>query len=154
MLPAIEASIDKGLDTASQRVEEGGDRKGGDEYGELGLLLLAGECVEYRLGGGHTPKVEHRQHGGERAVDEGTVYEQVYLVEPIAKDGYPYGNRNGCTRGRENRQPGPREPRWCLYRQGNDVNDGAYCVYRSSVSEPFDLLALYPDCPAQPHKHR
>ena len=34
------------------------------------------------------------KHDRERAVDEGAVDEEVYLVEPVAQDGYAHGHRH------------------------------------------------------------
>ena len=46
VLPAVEASIYERLDATAHRIEQGRDHEGGDDYGELGLLLLASECPE------------------------------------------------------------------------------------------------------------
>ncbi|HEY6690068.1 MAG TPA: hypothetical protein VI008_03400, partial [Rubrobacter sp.] len=44
----------------------------------------------------HASDVHERQHHGERTVDEGTVYDHVYVVEAVTKDGVArrkeYGN--------------------------------------------------------------
>ena len=51
------------------------------------------------LGRRHAPEVHQRKHSRERAVDEGAVYDDVYVVEAVAQDGYPYGDRNGRYQG-------------------------------------------------------
>jgi hypothetical protein len=71
--------------------EQGGDHQGGDDYGQLRLLLLPSYGAEDSLGRRYAPDVDERKHRGERTVDEGTVYESVYIIESVAEDGYPYG---------------------------------------------------------------
>jgi hypothetical protein len=47
------------------------------------LLLLAGERAEGVLQGDHAAEVEEEQHRREGAVDEGAVYDEVYVVEAV-----------------------------------------------------------------------
>ena len=89
-----------------------------------------------------------------RAVDEGTVYEDVDVVEPIAKDGYPYRYRNRRYKGYVECKPHSLEPEWGVYHYGDEVSKaGGDNVPRSSVSEPLDLLALHSYSTAQSHEH-
>ncbi len=64
----------------------------------------------------YAAKVDENQYRGEGSVDEGAVDEKVYVVEPVAKDSYPYSDRNSRCPDYENRLPGPLEPGWCVYR--------------------------------------
>ena len=57
-LPAVEAPVYEGLDAAPQGIEQRGDHESGDDNGQLGLLLLAGERTEDRLGRRHAPEVD------------------------------------------------------------------------------------------------
>src|SRR5829696_7224720 len=82
----------------------------GDHDSELRLLLLACEGAEDRLSGGYTSEVNQAQHHGQRTVDEGTVYEGVYLVKPIAHYGYPHGDREAYERRYEYHVSYPLEP--------------------------------------------
>jgi hypothetical protein len=57
VLAAIEAPVYERLDTSPQGVEECGDHQGGDDYGQLGLLLLnCYECTEECLSRSYAPK--------------------------------------------------------------------------------------------------
>jgi hypothetical protein len=94
VLLAVEAPVDEGLDASPQRIEQGSDHEGGDDYGQLRLLLLAGKHTEEHLDRRHASEVEDEQHGRQRTVDEGTVYEEVYVVEAVSQDGQPYGYRD------------------------------------------------------------
>jgi hypothetical protein len=78
VLPAVEAAIDKGLDTPPQRVEQRGYPKGGGDDREL--RFLAGQRAEERLEQNDATEVDQRERRGERAVDESAVYHQVYVV--------------------------------------------------------------------------
>src|SRR5215208_1689778 len=115
VLPAVEAAVYEGLDATSEGVEQGSDHKRGDDDGQLGLLLLATERAEDRLGCRYTSEVDQRQQEREGAVDEGAVDQEVYVIEAIAKDSYPYGDRNGFTRDCGICQCGPLEPEGCVY---------------------------------------
>jgi hypothetical protein len=90
-----------------------------------------------------------------RAVDEGAVYEGIYLVEAVSEDGYTHRDRDGWRYGYVECKPHPLEPEVCVYQPRDHV-----CKYdaanscRSSVSEPLDLLALYTCGTMQTHKQR
>ena len=56
ILAAVEAMVDKTLDVSPQGVEQCCYHKRGDDYGELGLLMLACERPEHELGRRHPPK--------------------------------------------------------------------------------------------------
>ena len=85
VLPSVETPVNKGLDAAPQRVEQGRYKEGGDHDGQLRLLRLACKRTQYRLGRRHAPEVERDQHGREGAVDEGTVDDYVYIVDGSAR---------------------------------------------------------------------
>jgi hypothetical protein len=53
---------------------------------------LASDGAEESLGRCYASEVDQRQGCRQRTVDEGVVYEEVYLVEPVAKDRYPHGD--------------------------------------------------------------
>jgi hypothetical protein len=53
----------------------------------------AGEGAQELLKEHNTPQVHSYQHRGEKAVEEGTVYKEVYVVEPVAQDRYAHRNR-------------------------------------------------------------
>jgi hypothetical protein len=71
-------------------LNKGGDHQSGDDYGELELLLLPGAGAEDGLGRRDATEVDQSQRHGKEALDEGAVYEEVYLVESVAKDGYSH----------------------------------------------------------------
>ena len=77
----------RGLNRAS-------NNEGGDNDGELGLLCLAGEGAEDDLRRSYAAEVHQRQRGGERTVDEGAVYKEVYIVEAVLEDGEAHGHGN------------------------------------------------------------
>jgi len=81
VLTAVEALVYEALDTSSEWIEHSGDNQGGDDYGELGLLLLAGEGMEDGLGGGHSAEVDECQHRREQSVDESAVDDEVYVEQ-------------------------------------------------------------------------
>src|SRR5918994_132094 len=87
VLPAVEASIYGDLYAASEGTEQGGNCQSGDYDDELLLFLVSGEGAEGVLQGGYAPEVHQREHHGQRAVDEGTVDDHVYVVEAVAEDG-------------------------------------------------------------------
>src|SRR5688572_23792526 len=93
VLPAVEAPIHERLHPPAQRVEQGGygQRRGNDGY----LRFLTGERAEGVLHGDNTTKVEESQHRGERTVDEGTVYDEVYVVEAVPQHRDPDGSGQG-----------------------------------------------------------
>src|SRR5918998_988635 len=94
VLPPVEAAVYERLVATTQRVEQRSDHQGRDDYGELWLVLLAGEAAEDSLGHRHAPEVHERQYHGERAVDEGTVYDHVYVEEACAQYRDPYRERD------------------------------------------------------------
>jgi hypothetical protein len=63
--------------------------------------VLAWEGSEDPLQYNDAPDVECHERHRERAVDEGAVDEEVYLVEPVAK----YGHADRCRKGGQ-AQPG------------------------------------------------
>src|SRR5215211_1678832 len=154
VLAAVEAAVNEGLDAPTHRVEERRYREGGDHHGQLRLLLLSGEEAENCLYRRHAPEVDGEKRRRKRPVDEGAVDDDVYVVEPIAKNGYPHGDRNGRYQQEKNRVPDPLEPEGHLNHVGDDFGKyEAHDCCGSGVSEPLDLLALYPCGPAQAHKH-
>jgi hypothetical protein len=77
-----------------------------------------------------------------------------YHVEPEAKDGYPYGDRHGRYQQEEKHVPYPLDPQGHVYHVGDDAGEyEAHDRRRGCVSEPLDLLALYPSGPTQAHKY-
>src|SRR5215211_5412251 len=152
VLLAIETAIHQGLNTSPQGVEQSGDGEGRGHDREGGLL--ARESDEHPLQHDDANEVECDQRDGKRAIDEGTVDDNVYVVEAIAKDGYPNRDRDGRDHGYENRITGPLEPEGRVYHRRYDVcKEEADNCCRSCVSEPFDLLTLYPDGMTQAHEH-
>src|ERR671911_1047761 len=144
VLPTIEAPVYKGLNTSSQGAEQRCYHQGGDDDGELGLLFLAGERSKDYLGRRHAPEIHQRKHQRERAIDESAVYEDVYVVEAVAQDRYPYCDRNRRYKGYIECKPHSLEPEGGVYHSGDDVcKDSGASVCRSSVSKPFDLLTLH-----------
>src|SRR5215204_6563739 len=93
VLPAVEAPVYKPLYAASQRREQCRYQEGGCHHCECGLLTR--EQDEEPLRHDDTAEVERHQCGGQRAVDEGAVYDDVYVVEAVLKNRYPYGDRHG-----------------------------------------------------------
>src|SRR5215207_1063476 len=86
VLAPVEAAIDEGLDTTPQGIEQGRDRKGRNDYGELGLLLLAGEGAEESLQRGHPSEVHCDQCSRQSTIDEGAIYDDVDVVEAVPRD--------------------------------------------------------------------
>src|SRR5215211_1769668 len=82
VVPTEEAAVDKALDAAPQWVEQNGYRQGGGNHHELGSL--AGQSAEEYLENDDAAEVEAREHCRKRTVDEGTVYDEVYVVEVVA----------------------------------------------------------------------
>src|SRR5215204_5532247 len=138
VLLAIEPAIYEGLDAAAQGHEQRGDGEGGDDYGQLGLLLLACEGAEDRLGCRYASEVDQSQGRTQRAVNEGAVDDEVYVIEAVAQDGDTGGDRD---RGNDKQE-----------RQGDDdpgqsaeggLPEHTYTDERQGGGggEPLDLLA-------------
>src|SRR5918993_5876449 len=88
----MEAPIYVRLDMPTQGVEQGCSHKGRCHYGQLRLLLMAGERLDDGLGRRHDSEVHERQQDRERAVDEGAVYDEGYVVEAVPQDRYTHGD--------------------------------------------------------------
>src|SRR5918995_1388017 len=152
VLPAVEAAVDKALDAAPQRVEQGGYRQSGGHHHERGSL--AGKSAEGQLAQGNAAKVQDRQHRGERTVDEGTVYDEVNVVEVVAQDRYAHRNRQAHDTGYYQYGTDPVQPH-CPHRFRDRVGEGSACgQHRHGVCEPLDLLALYSLGAPQPYEQR
>src|ERR671916_1626845 len=110
VLPAIEAPIYEALNATSQGVEQSSDDEGGDDDGELGLLLLTSECAEDRLGHSYAAEVDQSQHSRERAVDQRAVYEEIYVVESVAQNRHAHRDRHAYDTNLHNYVSDPFEP--------------------------------------------
>src|SRR5215208_2944546 len=82
IFPSVEAPINDALDATPQRVEQCRYQESGNDYRES--RPLPAECPEDRLRRRHAPEVPQHQQGSKRAVDESSVYDEVYVIEPIA----------------------------------------------------------------------
>src|SRR5215208_290266 len=152
VLPTVEAAVDETLDAAPQRVEQGGYRQGGGHHHELGTL--AGQSAEEQLEHDDAAEVDAREHRGERSVDEGTVYDEVYVVEVVAQDRYAHRNRQAHYTGYHQCGADPVQPHY-THRFRDHVGEGGACgQHRYGVREPLDLLALYPLGAPQPCQQR
>src|SRR5215210_3404969 len=152
VLPTVEAAVDKTLDAVPQRVEQGGYSQGGGNHHELGTL--AGQSAEEQLEHDDAAEVEAREHRGERSVDEGTVYDEVYVVEVVAQDRYAHRNRQAHDTGYYQCGADPIQPHY-THRFRDHVGEGGACgQHRYGVREPLDLLALYPLGASQPCQQR
>src|SRR5215213_6702272 len=106
--------------------------------------LLAGQRNEHSLQHHDANEIECDQCGGERAIDEGAVYDEIYLVEPVAHYRYPYGDWEGYERGYENDESGPLQPS-SAHRFGDSIGkDTSGGRHHRGISRPLDLLAFYP----------
>src|SRR5919112_2886707 len=84
ILPTVEATVYKPLYAASQRREQCCYQEGGCH--DCKGRLLPGERDEDPLQHYDAPEVECYQRGGERAVYQSAVYEDVYVVEAGLED--------------------------------------------------------------------
>src|SRR5918995_2428656 len=154
VLAAVEAPVDKGLNASSQRVEQGRYRERGDDHSELGLLLLAGQRPEEGLGRRDATEVHQRERAGERAVDEGAVYDDIYPVEPVAEDGYAHGYWQAHEADQAQHESGSVQPPRAGRVRDAAGEDGAAYKHHDHVGEPLDLLALDPARVPEAHHHR
>src|SRR5919112_3940008 len=94
ILPAVEAAVNEALHPPTQRVEQGGygERGGYDSQG--GFLTSKG--AEGSLQSDHASYVDQGQRDRKCAVDEGAVYDHVYVVETVPQNSYPGGDRDQC----------------------------------------------------------
>src|SRR5215217_5352214 len=152
VLPTVEAAVDKALDAAPGRVEQGGYRQGGGHDHELGTL--AGQGAEEQLEHDDAAEVEDREHRGEQAVDEGTVYDEIYVVEVVAQDCYAHRNRQAHDTGNYQYGADPVQPHYTHGFRDHVGECGAGGQHRYCVSEPLDLLALYSLGAPQPRQQR
>ena len=93
VLPAVEAAIHERLHPLPQRAEQGGNDQGGGDDRQGGLLT--GEDAQGTLQADQTPDVHQRKHRGGRSIDEGTVDDEIYVVEAIPQHGDAYGYVEG-----------------------------------------------------------
>src|ERR671916_2133784 len=77
VLPTVEAAIDKRLNAVPDGVEEGGDDQRRCHDRELGSL--AGQGDPGPLQKGDAAEVQQREREGKSTVDEGAVYDHVYV---------------------------------------------------------------------------
>src|SRR5829696_928236 len=153
VLAPVKATIYERLYATPQRAEQRRYEERRSDHGER--RFFASEGHEHPLQQHYSSEVECHEHRRKGAVDEGAVDDYVYVVEPIAKNGYPHGDGNGRYQQEKNRLPDPLEPEGHLYHVGDDFGKyEAHDCCGSGVSEPLDLLALYPCGPMQAHKHR
>src|SRR5215203_204630 len=152
VLPTVEAAVDKALDAAPQRVEQGGYRQGGGHYYELGSL--AGHSAEEQLEHDDAAEVEAREHRGERTVDEGTVYDEVYVIEVVPQDRYAHRNRQAHDTSYYQCGADPVQPHYTHRFRDHVGEGGAGGQHRYGVSEPLDLLALSSLGASQPYEQR
>src|SRR5215217_504817 len=80
------------LHPTAQRVEQRRYGQRGDDDREGGLL--AAEDAQGGLQTDHATDVDENEHRGERAVDEGAVYDNVYVVEAVTEHGEADGDRD------------------------------------------------------------
>src|SRR5829696_9738040 len=86
VLPTIKATIHYRLYSPPQGSKQRRDQKGRGHHSEGGLLASVGD--EGSLQHYDTAEVEYDQSCRQSAVDEGTVYDNVYVVEAVPEDGY------------------------------------------------------------------
>lgn len=104
---AVETTVYDGLDTAPQGSEKGCDQESGSHYRKGGSL--AGKGYEEPLQQHHGTEVDGNQGSRQRTVDQGAVYDQVDLVEPVACYGDPHGDRYSCEASQNERASDPSE---------------------------------------------
>src|SRR5215217_5536165 len=152
VLAPVKATIYERLYATPQRAEQRRYEERRSDHGER--RFFASEGHEHPLQQHYSSEVECHEHQRERAIDESAVYEYVYVVEAVAQDRYPYGDRKRRYKGYIECKPHSLEPQWCVYHSRDDVcKDAGASVCRSSVSEPFDLLTLHSYGTAQSYKH-
>ena len=102
-----------------------------------------GEGDEEPLQHDDAPEVECNQHSCQRAVDEGAVDDEVYVVESVAHDRDPHGDRDAYKADENECVSNPSEPHQRKRFRDDVLEDGTTRRYRSSIGEPLGLLALY-----------
>jgi hypothetical protein len=114
---------------------------------------LPGEDSEDSLENHDAAHIHQSQHGCERAVYEGAVYDVVYLVEAVAQDrhAHAYGVARKTDHGEH--KASPPDQRHVYHRVDGVLEDDSTDRHRGSVGEPLDLLACYPPYAAQPQNH-
>src|SRR5215208_7561695 len=85
VFPSIEAAIYEALYAPSQGDEKGRDQEGGGNDCEGGLLAC--ESDEHPLQHHDANEVECDKRSGEGAVNQGAVYDYIYVVEVVLEDG-------------------------------------------------------------------
>src|SRR5918995_52747 len=83
------------------------------------------------------PRLQQRKHQRERAVDEGAVDEDVYIVEAMPED----GDADSHVKTRE--RHGPKYAQQREAKREEHVADDPHTDQRGDVGQPFQLLALY-----------
>src|SRR5579859_3098429 len=92
ILTAIEAMIDDGLNAVTQRLEDGRNHQGGDHDGNVAIGV--DDAAQEGLQSDDAAEVNQGQYDCERAIDQRAIDEQVDVVESIAQNREPYGERD------------------------------------------------------------
>src|SRR5215207_7560108 len=87
-----EVTIHEALDAVLYGMEEGADHQSSDYRARQSVDVREGdqEIMERRVDG----LEDNRKHHRKSAVDEGTVDDDVYVVEAVLEDGNAYGERD------------------------------------------------------------
>src|SRR5260370_41853982 len=106
ILAAIEAAVDDGLNAMTKGLEEGRNDQGGDHNGST--VIGVDDAAQEGLQPDDAAKVYQDQYGCERAIHQRAVDQQVDVVEPIAQNREPDGERGqkqgGWPKGKSNKK--------------------------------------------------
>src|SRR5829696_9460910 len=136
VLAAVEAAVYEGLDTMAEGVKQGRDNEGGGHDRKGGLLTR--EQDEDTLQHHDAAEVEGNQHNRQGAVDEGSVYDHIDVVEPMTQDGDAYGDGDAG----ESQEGGDLTGLFGDACEEDRVDDSGGREERSGACEPLELLTL------------
>src|SRR5919107_3695397 len=141
-LPIEQIAFYEGVYSPLERLEDGRHHHGRREVGQLGVFhVRQGEQHVLDRHEGDLVDAAHRRR--ERAVYEGAVYEGIYLVEAVPRDGDAHRDRGTYQADRQEGyadRPAPPNPRRAVHTVGQGGTDDDQ---RGGVSQPLDLLALH-----------
>ena len=93
VLVPVEATVDKGLDASSQWVEESCNHEGRGDNQEGVIPYLSCQSMREGLQGKDEANVDQSKNTGQGATDERAIDEHVDIVEAVAQNSDPKGER-------------------------------------------------------------
>src|SRR2546423_5801284 len=92
ILAAVEATIDDGLDTMAQGLEESNNDQRRNHDSDRIILVV--HPLEQRLQGKNEAKIQQSEQSGQAAIHQCAIDQHVDIVEPVPQNREPNGERD------------------------------------------------------------